>query len=60
PMAAVISVILSGAMLFGVGWYEAKTTIGVTWQAGLRMVLIGLGAGFAGFAIGYLANGQFH
>ncbi|MGP8072979.1 MAG: VIT1/CCC1 transporter family protein [Thermoplasmata archaeon] len=58
-MAAVISIILSAGMLFGVGWYEARTTIGVTWQSGLRMVLIGLGAGFAGFAIGYLANGHY-
>jgi len=57
--AAVVSIILSAGMLFGVGWYEAKTTIGVTWASGLRMVLIGLGAGFAGFAIGYLANGHY-
>ena len=55
--AAILSIVLSAGMLFGVGWYEAKTTIGVTWKSGLRMVLIGLGAGFAGFAIGYLANG---
>ncbi len=54
--AAVISVVLSGIMLFAVGWYEARTTIGVTWQSGLRMVLIGLAAGLGGFAIGLLAN----
>jgi vacuolar iron transporter family protein len=57
PTAAILSILLAGAMLFAVGWYEARTTVGVSWQSGLRMVLIGLGAGFAGFAIGYLANG---
>jgi vacuolar iron transporter family protein len=57
--AAIVSILLSAAMLFAVGWYEARTTIGVTWQGGLRMVLIGMGAGFGGFAIGYLANGHF-
>ncbi len=54
--AAVVSVILSGAMLFAVGWYEARTTLGITWQSGLRMVVIGLAAGLGGFAIGLLAN----
>jgi vacuolar iron transporter family protein len=57
--AAYISIVLSIGMLFAVGWYEARTTIGVTWQAGLRMVLIGMGAGFGGFAIGYLANAHY-
>lgn len=57
-LAAVISVIASGAMLFAVGWYEARTTLGVTWRSGLRMVVIGLAAGLGGFAIGLLANAR--
>jgi vacuolar iron transporter family protein len=57
-LAAVISVIASGVMLFAVGWYEARTTLGVTWRSGLRMVVIGLAAGLGGFAIGLLANAR--
>ncbi|EQD41981.1 membrane protein containing DUF125, transmembrane [mine drainage metagenome] len=48
------SVILSGAMLFAVGWYEARTTLGSLWRSGTRMVAIGLVAGFAGFLIGHV------
>ncbi|MCI4331335.1 MAG: VIT1/CCC1 transporter family protein [Thermoplasmata archaeon] len=47
------SLVLSAAALFTIGWYEARTTIGSVWKSGLRMVLIGLGAGFAGFLIGH-------
>lgn len=51
-LAAIIAVGLSAAMLFAVGWYEARTTIGSPWKAAARMILIGLGAGFAGFLVG--------
>jgi len=54
--AAILAIILSAITLFLVGWYEARTTDGVTWQSGLRMVLIGLGAGFGGFLIGFVAS----
>ncbi len=57
-LAAVVSVVASGAMLFAIGWYEARTTLGVTWESGLRMVVIGLAAGLGGFAIGLLANAR--
>jgi vacuolar iron transporter family protein len=53
--AAYASIAVSGAALFGIGWYEAKTTIGSFWRSGLRMLLIGLAAGFAGFLIGHFA-----
>jgi len=53
---AIIAVILSGAALFGVGWYEAKATLGRLWINGPRMLLIGLGAGFAGFLAGTLLH----
>jgi len=48
------SVVLSAAMLFAVGWYEARTTLGSLWTSGTRMVVIGLVAGFAGFLIGHV------
>lgn len=54
--AAVASIVLSGAALFGIGWYEARITIGSFWKSGLRMLLIGLGAGLAGFLIGHFAG----
>ena len=54
--AAILAVLVSGITLFLVGWYEARTTDGITWKSGLRMILIGLGAGFGGFLIGVLSN----
>lgn len=51
--ALIVAVILSGVTLFLIGLYEARTTSGSIWRSGLQMVLIGLAAGFAGFAIGH-------
>jgi vacuolar iron transporter family protein len=50
--AAVIAVVASGVMLFLVGFYEARQTVGAWWASGARMLVIGLGAGFAGFLVG--------
>src|SRR5208282_3572709 len=50
-LAATLAIVLSAITLFLVGWYEARTTDGVTWKSGLRMIVIGLGAGLGGFAI---------
>jgi vacuolar iron transporter family protein len=54
--AAILAILLSAITLFLVGWYEARTTDGVTWKSGVRMIVIGLGAGFGGFLIGVAAN----
>ncbi len=54
--AAVVAVILSGIVLAGVGVYTARTTIGSVWVSAGRMLLIGLGAGFAGFLVGKLVG----
>ena len=51
--SAVASVGISGAVLFFVGFYEARTTVGSLWRSGLQMALIGLAAGLAGFLIGH-------
>jgi VIT1/CCC1 family predicted Fe2+/Mn2+ transporter len=48
----IASVILSGVVLFFIGAYEARTTVGSIWWSGLQMTLIGLSAGFAGYLIG--------
>jgi vacuolar iron transporter family protein len=47
------SVIFSGIILFFIGVYEAKTTVGSLWRSGLQMAVIGLTAGLAGFLIGH-------
>ena len=47
------SVVLSAALLFLIGWYGARVTVGSVWRSGLQMLLIGLSAGFAGFLIGH-------
>ncbi|MCI4334894.1 MAG: VIT1/CCC1 transporter family protein [Thermoplasmata archaeon] len=52
-VAILISVVLSAAALFAIGVYEAKTTIGSLWKSGLRMAVIGLVAGLAGFLVGH-------
>jgi len=51
--SAVASVVLSGAVLFFIGYFEARTTVGSLWRSGLQMAIIGLGAGVAGFLIGH-------
>jgi len=48
----IASVIVSGALLFFIGAYEARTTVGSVWWSGLQMMIIGLSAGFAGYLIG--------
>lgn len=53
-LGAALSVAASAVALFGIGWYEAKITIGGWWQNGLQMVIIGLSGGFAGYLIGHL------
>jgi len=47
--SAVESIVLRGALIFYLGYYEAKTTVGSLWKGGLEMASIGLGESFAGF-----------
>jgi len=54
--ATVTSVVVSGVMLVAVGVYEAQTTAGRWWASAGRMLLIGLGAGFAGFLVGKIVG----
>ncbi len=54
--AAIASVILAAIVLFTVGWYEARATVGSVWRSGVRMLVIGLAAGFAGFVVGILIS----
>ncbi len=52
-LGAIGSVTISGAVLFVIGYYEARTTVGSLWRSGLQMAAIGLAAGLAGFLIGH-------
>jgi vacuolar iron transporter family protein len=52
-LGAVSSVTISGAVLFIIGYFEARTTVGSLWRSGLQMAAIGLAAGLAGFLIGH-------
>jgi VIT1/CCC1 family predicted Fe2+/Mn2+ transporter len=52
PPAAWLSVAISAATLFGVGAYKAASLVGDWRRSGAQMVLIGLGAALAGFAVG--------
>ena len=52
-LGAIASVTISGAVLFVIGYIEARTTVGSLWRSGLQMAAIGLAAGLAGFLIGH-------
>jgi VIT1/CCC1 family predicted Fe2+/Mn2+ transporter len=52
-LGAAVSVMVSGIVLFIIGYYEARTTVGSLWKSGLQMAAIGLAAGLAGFLIGH-------
>jgi VIT1/CCC1 family predicted Fe2+/Mn2+ transporter len=48
------SIALSAVVLFLVGAYEAKTSIGDWRKKGLQMTAIGLGAALVGYVVGKL------
>jgi len=52
-LGAIGAVTVSGIVLFIIGFYEARTTVGSLWKSGLQMAAIGLAAGLAGFLIGH-------
>lgn len=51
--AIICSLVVSVIVLFFVGIYKAKTTIGNPFKTGIQMVLIGMGAALAGYYIGH-------
>ncbi len=53
------TLIISTIVLFFVGFYKAKTTIGNPWKSGLEMSVIGIIAALAGYAIGTLLGAKF-
>lgn len=61
PIAAATwtSIIISTIVLFFVGMYKAKITIGNPIKSGIEMAVIGMLAAFAGYAIGSLLGVNF-
>jgi VIT1/CCC1 family predicted Fe2+/Mn2+ transporter len=55
-LGVVWSLFVSAIMLFFVGWYKSKITIGKPYRSGLQMILIGMSSALAGFAIAYLVS----
>ena len=50
--ACAASIVLTASVLFGVGAYKARVTIGRPWKSGLEMAAIGIVSALAGFAAG--------
>jgi predicted membrane protein (TIGR00267 family) len=55
--AIIAALVVSAAMLFLIGWYKSKITIGRPYRSGLQMALIGTASALAGFAIALLVSG---
>lgn len=51
--AVICSLAVSSVVLFLMGIYKAKATIGNPFKTGIQMVLIGMGAALAGYYIGH-------
>jgi VIT1/CCC1 family predicted Fe2+/Mn2+ transporter len=49
-----VSVLITGLVLFGVGWYKAHLTIGHPGRSGVEMAFIGTVSALVGFVVGFL------
>ena len=49
-----VALILSTCVLFGIGIYKAKTTVGNPIKSGIEMMIIGMAAAIAGYLVGTL------
>ncbi len=54
PQGVTVSIIASAAVLFAVGAYKARMTIGRPVRSGVEIAVIGLAAAAVGFLIGFL------
>jgi VIT1/CCC1 family predicted Fe2+/Mn2+ transporter len=52
--AVVTSIVLAGVILFAVGAYKARLTVGHWGRSGLQMAVIGIVSALAGYAVGLL------
>ncbi len=56
-LGIVVSLVVSTAALFAIGWWKARTTIGRPTRSGVQMAVIGIASAIAGFGIAYLVSG---
>ena len=49
-----VSILVTALVLYAVGAYKARTTVGRLWKSGLEMAVIGTVSALAGYAIGLL------
>ena len=50
------SVVVAAFVLFVIGWYKGRTTIGRPYRSGTQMLIIGIVSALAGFLIAYLVG----
>lgn len=53
-MSIWVSIVITALVLFGVGVYKARVTVGRPWRSGLEMAVIGTVSALVGYAIGIL------
>lgn len=53
-MSIWVSILITALVLFGVGAYKARITVGRPWRSGLEMAVIGTVSALVGYAIGIL------
>ena len=54
--AIYVATAVSGVVLFGIGAYKARATVGSPGKSGVEMAVIGIASAMAGFLIGYLLS----
>ncbi len=52
--AILVSLAISAVVLFAIGWYKAKATVGRPARSGTEMAVIGIASALAGFAVGFV------
>ncbi len=50
------ALIVSALVLFSIGWYKAKLTVGRPVRSGVQMLVIGVASAVAGFGVAYLVD----
>ena len=55
-LGILVSLVLSGVLLFMIGWYASKVTVGRPARGGFQMATIGIASALAGFAIALLVS----
>jgi len=57
--ALIPSLVLSTLVLFGVGIYKARITVGSWWKSGVEMAAVGMLAALVGYLVGKVLGGWF-